>query len=142
MEIFKLIMIMIIMFALYNLRIIINKKRKYLLTNNKGKYTTDNTEIKQNTKYLKIIDCFLIFLLTLFIFNILLNVVPNISKLALILRTLIIFFTIVSILIIIFFKYNVKYENKSKIINVFLLINIVFIVLLFIIDCITIVIAI
>lgn len=135
MKIFQIILIIIVLFVLYNFEAIINNKRKYLIeTNKKG---NNSKNIKQYSNYLKILDCFIVFFIALFIFNILLNAINKTTQTVLIFEILTIVFTLINMLLVILFKYNIKFENKAKIINIFYYINIVIIIILFIINLIS-----
>lgn len=134
---FKIIILIIVIFALYNLKNIIEKKRKYLLSMkivNKKAYSNEtnsnNIKIKQYSNYLKTIDGFTTFLFMLAVFNCLFAGLRKITNVTIIFMSLIIFLTLIDIVIAIFFKYNDKYESKSKIINI---IYYIFIVLMFLI---------
>lgn len=67
---FKLILLIIVMFALYNLKIIIKSKINNILK--KENNNENKVEMQQYNKYIKIINTFLIILFILFILNILL----------------------------------------------------------------------
>ncbi len=130
---FKIIILIIVIFALYNLKNIIEKKRKYLLSMkiiNKKAYSNEtnsnNIKIKQYSNYLKTIDGFTTFLFMLAVFNCLFAGLRKITNVTIIFMSLIIFLTLIDIVIAIFFKYNDKYESKSKIINIIYYIFIVF----------------
>ena len=130
---FKIIILIIVIFALYNLKNIIEKKRKYLLSMkiiNKKAYSNEtnsnNIKIKQYSNYLKTIDGFTTFLFMLAVFNCLFAGLRKITNVTIIFMSLIIFLTLIDIVITIFFKYNDKYESKSKIINIIYYIFIVF----------------
>lgn len=65
---FKIILLIIVIFMLFNLKLIIDKKRKYFLSkNNKA---LNKKSITQYGSYLKIIDGFITFLVMLMSFNI------------------------------------------------------------------------
>lgn len=76
MNLLKFVLLFFIIFLMSNLKVFIMQKKKYLKinlqkNNDKDSKIKDNKEIKQYNKYLKIIDSFIIFLLTLLLFNVL-----------------------------------------------------------------------
>ena len=120
----KFMLLIIIIFFMINLESIVKKKKKILLSEKK--------DVKEYNKYLKIIDFFVMFLLTLLLFNVLfaknLTIIPKISM---ILYSIILFFAILNIIIIFAFKNNDNLtDKKSKICNIFYYINILIMIIL------------
>lgn len=116
---FKIILLIIVIFALYNLKNIIDKKRNYLIIKKDNKSDNDKKTIKQYGNYLTIIDTFIVFLFMLFIFNLFLLKLNKFTNTSIIIMASIIFFTLIDIIIVLFFKYNEKYQNNIKKINIF-----------------------
>ena len=116
---FKIILLIIVIFALYNLKNIIDKKRNYLIIKKDNKSDNDKKTIKQYGNYLTIIDTFIVFLFMLFIFNLFLLKLNKFTNTSIIIMASIIFFTLIDIIIVLFFKYNEKHQNNIKKINIF-----------------------
>ncbi len=137
MNLLKFVLLFFIIFLMSNLKVFIMQKKKYLKinlqkNNDKDSKIKDNKEIKQYNKYLKIIDSFIIFLLTLLLFNVLFfRPSIYITNISMILYGIILGIAIITIFNIIVFNY--RYDNnekKSKICNIFYSINITIMIIL------------
>lgn len=137
MNLLKFVLLFFIIFLMSNLKVFIMQKKKYLKinlqkSNDKDSKIKDNKEIKQYNKYLKIIDSFIIFLLTLLLFNVLFfRPSIYITNISMILYGIILGIAIITIFNIIVFNY--RYDNnekKSKICNIFYSINITIMIIL------------
>lgn len=125
---FQNILIVIIVYAMFNMKYIINQKRTYIINNSKD---DRSNEVKKYAKYLKILDCFIVFLITMLVLN---TVYIGLEQTILnqYSTIFVLFFALVNIFITIIFNY--KSIKKEKITTIFYYINISIIIILFIIN--------